>query len=102
MNMKHTLGPLTYFVGNADGRGLVRVEAAHDSPEAGQHVASLPRGPLAKANAAFIIRACNAHDELVAALEGAIAYIGDDSRSERRKIANMSFIESVLAKAKGE
>ena len=60
---KHTPGPWTYFVGNANGRGLIRVEADHDSPAAGTHIASLTRDRVEDAK--LIISAVNERDRLV-------------------------------------
>ncbi len=54
---KHTPGPWTYFVGNANGRGLVRVETARDAPHAGLFVCSMHRGAEAEANARLIAAA---------------------------------------------
>lgn len=34
--------------------------------------------PVGLANAAFIVRACNAHDEMVAALEKSLTYVQSD------------------------
>jgi hypothetical protein len=61
--------PWTYFVGNANGRGLIRIEAQHDSPEAGTHIASMPRGAISEANAALLVEAVNALPNLLSALE---------------------------------
>lgn len=55
-----------------------------------------------KANAAFIARACNSHDELVDALKTAHVALkfhpGGDSRME----GDIKNCESILTKAKGE
>lgn len=51
---KATPGPWDCFVGNANGRGLVRIETSGDAPAAGVHIASLPRGPQAEANGEYI------------------------------------------------
>lgn len=47
------------------------------------------------ANAEFIVRACNVHDDLVAALEGVI-------RIADRKTVEFDAAHAALAKAKGE
>lgn len=66
-----TPGALDYFVGNANGRGLIRIEACSESPEAGDHIASLTRTAKNEANAKHIVLCWNTHEELVEALEGA-------------------------------
>lgn len=53
----HTPGPWDYFVGNSDGRGLIRVETSASAPAAGVHVASLTRGATSEANARLIAAA---------------------------------------------
>lgn len=61
-----------------------------------------------KATAAFIVRACNAHDDLVEALELAVQYVGkgvaegayDGCIMPGEKA--LDAIEAALAKAKGE
>ncbi len=50
-------------------------------------------------NAAFIVRACNAHDDLVAALERALRIIGNGGSHNG---AQLEFMESALSKARGE
>jgi len=42
-------------------------------------------GTRIEANAAFIVRACNAHDELVAALESASRWLGAGSPKAARQ-----------------
>lgn len=68
-----TKGPWDYFVGNANGRGLIRIEAHCDSVEAGKHIASMPRGADSEANASFIVLACNSHYSLVEAITELLA-----------------------------
>lgn len=54
----HTPGPWTYFVGNANGRGLIRVEVCGSAPEnCGHHIASLTRGAGNEANARLMAAA---------------------------------------------
>ncbi|TPK42266.1 MULTISPECIES: hypothetical protein [unclassified Mesorhizobium] len=62
---KHTPGPWDYFVGNANGRGLVRIETANDAPVAGIHIASMVRGTESEANACLIAAA----PDMLAALQ---------------------------------
>jgi hypothetical protein len=82
-----TAGPWDYFVGNANGRGLVRVEAAISSDDAGEHICSFPRGSKGEAHAALLAEAgtvlheagltprqlAEQRDELLAALQWALA-----------------------------
>lgn len=53
---KHTPGPWTYFVGNANGRGLIRIEQYGT----GEHITSLARGAIGEANAGRIVACVNA------------------------------------------
>lgn len=69
-------GPLTYFVGNADGKGLVRIETAAESPLAGEHVASLTRNR--ESDAAEIVRRWNAHETLLTTLESLLPHSPGD------------------------
>lgn len=64
----HTPGPWDYFVGNANGRGLIRVETAHDAPVAGVHIASAVRGAESEANARLIAAA----PDMLAALKAMV------------------------------
>ena len=48
-----TPGPWDYFVGNANGRGLIRIEQLGT----GVHIASLQRGAVSEANARLIAAA---------------------------------------------
>ena len=52
-----------------------------------------------EANAAFIVRACNAHDELVAALR---AYVENDDIGARLRSQRFLNARAALAKARGE
>jgi hypothetical protein len=61
---QHSPLPWTYFVGNANGRGLIRIE----QEGTGVHVASMPRGAVSEANADYIVRACNNAQRLADAL----------------------------------
>lgn len=58
---------------------------------------------VGKANAAFIVRACNSHDELVAALELALSHMPDNERLYYGKDnGDLDTVKQALAKAKGE
>lgn len=60
----HTKGPWDYFVGNANGRGLIRIEASHLSDDGGHHIASMPRGKESEANARLIASAPELYEAL--------------------------------------
>lgn len=60
----HTPGNLDVFVGNADGRGLIRLEIRGT----GQHIASMPRGAQSEADAARLSLCWDMHDEMKEAL----------------------------------
>jgi len=62
---KHIEGELDCFFGNANGRGLTRIEVMG----IGHHVASMPRGPISEATALEICRRWNAHADLLAELQ---------------------------------
>lgn len=79
-----TQGTYCYFVGNANGRGLIRIEADHSSPDAGKHIASLPRGKDSEAMAAFMVDAMNEHAPLYAALENLLGAFGRIATQEQR------------------
>lgn len=55
--MQHTPGPWDWFVGNSNGRGLIRIERGSEAPDAGGHIASLTRGAENEANARLIAAA---------------------------------------------
>ncbi len=55
---------LNVFVGNANGRGLIRLEIENT----GKHIASMPRGSASEEYALEIMNRWNTHDELVSAL----------------------------------
>ena len=65
----HTPGPLNYFVGNANGKGLIRIETDADAPVAGVHIASMPRGAQSEADAARLVLAWNCHEDMLEALK---------------------------------
>lgn len=46
---------LNYFVGNANGRGLIRIEVEGT----GEHVASMPRGKMSEAYAKEMVERWN-------------------------------------------
>ena len=54
------------------------------------------------ANAAFIVRACNAHDDLVAALYAGLRHWHDTAGYPRKEPKWLAPARAALAKAKGE
>ena len=64
--------------------------------EEGNPISQEEAGKIAEANAEFIVRACNAHYELLEALEGLINGIGAGISSEAYKKA-----DAAINKAKG-
>jgi len=75
LKAKHTALPWEYFKGNANGKGLIRIESGIDARPSGIHIASLTRTPENEANADFIITACNAHEDLVSVAQKALAVL---------------------------
>ncbi len=111
---KHTPGP--YRVGALIKEGAIRIETYGDGPHIG--VMRFSDNPLltqerAIANALFVVRACNAHDDLLAActaceLEMSNAYRKGLVDSLAPKGEASSFTQAVavaraaIAKARGE
>lgn len=73
---KHTEGRLDVFVGNADGRGLIRLEIQGT----GQHIASMPRGKQSEADAMRLSSCWNLHDEMAKALRNVCSLFGPNER----------------------
>lgn len=94
---KPTPGPFTYFVGNSNGRGLIRIETAHDAPIAGIHIASMPRGSQSKANAAFLVHTANCHAELLATLK----FVNEHCQLYGAADAAREKIDAAIARAEG-
>ena len=67
MNTKHTPLPWTAEVHHIVSRDTDGIARNNDNSSV-----AVAHGPDKESNAAFIVRACNAHDELVAALESAL------------------------------
>jgi hypothetical protein len=55
--VSHTSGPWDWFIGNANGRGLIRVETSIDAAVSGKHICSMPRGTESEDNARLIAAA---------------------------------------------
>lgn len=90
--IKHTPLPWHYI---EEWRGI------YDSPDirgAQVRIAEIANTPDYKANAEFIVRACNSHYELVEALESAnFTYLGDQYVA----VINPDVVKQALNKAKG-
>ena len=103
MTQKHTPTPWTQQgeVITKDGATIAKAWLNGLYEDAGAH-------DLQQDNARFIVRACNAHDELVAALEeirqGCIARRPGhcDAHMNRTKAEIEAIAERALAKARGE
>lgn len=86
MLTKHTPLPWDYFT----GRTRHHVEVAYGAPGMGTAICSVPKSQ--EANAEFIVRACNAHYDLLAALEALY---------DRRTSDTMAKARDAIAKARG-
>lgn len=93
MNAKHTLGPWTWFKGNANGKGLIRIESSCDARPSGIHISSLTRSPENEANAALIAAA----PELLEACNAYIRYLQAKIDSGRFKYAEAQLKNQCLA-----
>ena len=92
MNTKHTLGP--WRVGDA-GMTVFGPPNGNPSPET---IANCRRS----GNAAFIVRACNSHHDLVAALRDAYAHVTLLGSGEQPPLSNAEMcnvLGDALAKA---
>ncbi len=96
---------LCYFVGNANGRGLVRIEIDGSEENAGFHIASMTRGK--ESWAAEMVDRWNCHGDMIAALikaESCLAYavmaLEAPIKSSIRE--DLETIRATIAAAKGE
>lgn len=103
MSEKHT--KLPWHVDQYGGvvtNSLDRVVVNGFAPSSG------PRNKLAEENTTFIIRACNAHDELVAQLKALLNYADSmhrlEASQEGREVDYETFplVRAAIAKATGE
>lgn len=101
--MSHTPGPWKY-----NGRDAIvsetPVEGLSNSDDAyryyGGHIVC---ESVTRTNAEFIVRACNSHDDLVAACEAINLALGDTSASAMVNLAYAwNLIDTALGKASGE
>lgn len=100
MTVKFTAGPWDYFVGNADGRGLIRIEVSGEAPKnCGQHIASMPRGAESEANARLIAAA----PELLEVVEILVEAEFGDSETSYRTLLSLAAEKArrTIAKVKG-
>lgn len=93
---KHTPGPWDYFVGNANGRGLIRIEGEGT----GEHIASMPRGAVSESNARLIAAA----PDLLAALEDLVGYAAAEIGIPPNEAVGGAFKQAraAIAKARGQ
>ena len=96
--MEHTTTPWEYFKGNANGKGLVRIESGIDARPSGIHIASLVRNEESEANAAFIVKACNTHEKLVKIARAYRNLLKTMAQTEG-EVATFHHINDVLAAA---
>ena len=75
---QRTPGPWQYVIGQSGTRGLICTTT-------GETVVNIHAPAQIEANAAFIVRACNAHDDLLAALK----YIATRKYNDRGYDENM-------------
>ena len=103
MNAKHTPTPWSIVPQN-DGSSIIA--KMHEDASKGFRIvchAWLRRDSQAEdqANAAFIVRAVNAHDDLVAALSNLVAIIEDGNKATTES-SSYACARAALAKARGE
>ena len=112
MSTEHTKLP---WIAGDETRGPKRRFVAAVYGNKTTHVADVfletPDGELeimaGRANAAFVVRACNAHDELMAACKALVEWVEawnpDDGTSKANKAtADISAARAAIAKATGE
>lgn len=63
----------------SENSNLVHIETSLEAPNGGKQIATTNSGKKDEriANAAFIVRACNSHYELLAELKKAVEYLPD-------------------------
>lgn len=95
MTAKHT--PTPWDICDSANSTLIHIETIH-----GEQIATVNKGNKEQrlANALYMARACNAHDELVAALQRAHDHMAVDARFEHSQTGKQ--IIAALAKARGE
>ena len=71
MTTQHTTEPWNQFREDENGKEAFKIVPAWGRN--GMYFVATCYGPDAEANAEFIVRACNSHDALLAALEGLLA-----------------------------
>ena len=91
MTQQHTPGPWTYerlqpyMKGCAIGTGNLAIPTASTLIATAWNTTKGLSGPQdaeTEANARFIVQACNAHDELLAALKECMSLVGEDNLPE--------------------
>ena len=93
--MNHTPTPWDYFKGNANGKGLIRIESGIDARPSGVHISSLTRSEENEANAELIVIAVNNHKNLVETLR----YVEEILVIEKNLPQTLRKVREALAKA---
>ena len=97
--VQQTPGPWKVFAGN----GLVRISDIHGMAPIAEMMHH--NHPLNEANAAFIVRACNAYYDLLAACEKVLDSLGNMTTEDFRLGADKEareLLATVVAKARGD
>lgn len=103
MTTKHT--PTPWFLSGPHNDGSAGIYTTAN-PSVDSSVAAF--SDVGEANAAFIVRACNAHDELVAALENTLQFakacqhMSEDKLMRQAIQHDIDKAEAALRKARGE
>tara|TARA_R110000868_G_scaffold23596_3_gene94767 strand:- start:192 stop:503 length:312 start_codon:yes stop_codon:yes gene_type:complete len=101
MTQTHT--PTPWIVSPPLGEGAIQIQSTGLNAYGNWIVAEVPdRTEEDKANAAFIVRACNAHEELVAALEELLneAQVDESDLASLAEPASFRLAIDALKKAK--
>jgi hypothetical protein len=100
-------GPLDYFVGNANGRGLIRIETGPGAKVAGEHIASLTRTKQNEAYADALVFRFNEYGalrslarDLANALDGLLAGVHGDGYIPSAGLFQTRTAQAALASAK--
>lgn len=112
METKHTKTPWkvtedSTIIGSVTRNVIAECCGYSDKASNGDYASIIEKQGTREANAAFIVRAVNAHDDLVAALEAAVRYVDDVSEAtifgdnDHADYDLLDELRTALAKAKG-
>jgi hypothetical protein len=90
----HTPGPYAVFVGNANGRGLIRIETDASAPIAGVHIASMPRGEQSGKDATLLAASSALLAEVIA--------LRKENKAQRAELAAKDAAVAELVKSASE